>query len=386
MAKHIKTNKIKKRKAAKKTLRKTKRIRQKGKKQSGGLFWRESSEWEKFLEESDEEYKEMIKNCNNIINANFYPPNHPTIKSQLFKDNSNKEAINKNKSVTSIKNKKNNINKKIAISLYNVAINYWENALNGNEYDKIKYRPYFGRSMYDGKNPLIKICIMKKDETGAAILQDIGSNKEDRYVKLKPFEENDQFKNYEIYQSESNTQQKNTNNNPKKPNDSQNFVKNLLNERNKEQKRIEQKYNKEYQIKKDIKAEFEKNYEFIKTGALNNDSEYYYYNFPCRSSINYMSDTKDNEKWKNNKYYILHPEDLYTFFNGEETEELAKEIKILTDRETKEPVKLTGNDIDYYFPPPTDNNNDDYVRRENHIAARKTAWLGDSCKINKNEQ
>lgn len=358
MAKHIKTNKIKKRKAAKKTLRKTKRIRQKGKKQSGGFnFFLPKEEREK--RKIDKKFKEFFKNsdkkanphpqCNIIINATFYP------------------YESKEYNISNIKSKLNGKGKEeVATNIVTNAIKYWKSALNGVKND----REYFGRSANMFKsNPLIKICITKQDETGALILQQdfVNNENEDHYVILKPFEEKDQFKNYEKYQSKPQPQ-KNTNNNPKKPNDSQEFVRKLKQKRVKEQERIEQKYNKEYQIKNDINAKFNEKYNFIETGALKNDSEYYYYyNFPCRSSIHDMSGTKDNEKWKNNKYYILHPENLDDFFIENETEELAKEIKILTDR-TQKPVKLTGEKIDYYFPPTDDV--DDRLR-DNYIAARE---------------
>lgn len=239
MAKHIKTNKIKKRKAAKKTLRKTKRIRQKGKKQSGGLSKTKGlKEWEEFIYSPDEQVemnqKEANTQCNKIINANFYPPNHPTIKPQLFKDKSKKEAdieaINKNKSVTSIKNNisRNNYiarllynddsNNYIAGLLYKDVVFIWNKIVNSSSStqndndDVINAKKFFGKSTFGIK---IKICISDSStipqnvinlsglQNSTQIISGVNKGKE---AYLIPFEENDQFKNYEIYQSEPNTQ------------------------------------------------------------------------------------------------------------------------------------------------------------------------------------
>ena len=390
MAKHIKTNKIKKRKAAKKTLRKTKRIRQKGKKQSGGIsLWGKSSE------------------CSDTKTPIFYTYKRKELTKELTKEMTKKtkeEKINNiikemiNDNLSNIKSKLHG-KEEVANTIVTDVIQYWLNALNGNDSDKIKYRPYFGSSRVDSKNPLIKICIMKKNETGAAILQNPYSGffrSGDRYVKLKPFEENDQFKNYEIYQSEPNTQIY-TNNNPKKTNNSQEYVKNLWKKQQQQKYQQQKDLEKEDQEKEEINKEFNEKYDFIKTNNLEN---YYYYNFPCRSSIRYMSGTKDKKNWKNNKYYILHPKNIDNLFDEEEKslnekEALAKEIEILTDPKTNEPVKLTGNEIDKYFP----KTDDDDDRRENYIAAREInqpigkinifgmdIGIGDSCIINENEQ
>lgn len=201
MAKHIKTNKIKKRKAAKKTLRKTKRIRQKGKKQSGGL-WGKSSE------------------CSDTKTATFYTYNSKKLTKKLTKELTEemKEKMINNIKTEMIKHNLSNITSKlhhgknkqaVAKTIVTDAIQYWLNALNGSMDD----RKYFGRSNNDMFNPLIKICIMKEHEEGAAELLNPYSGffrSGDRYVKLKHFEEKYQFKNYEKYQSEPQPPQKNT--------------------------------------------------------------------------------------------------------------------------------------------------------------------------------
>jgi len=297
MAKHIKTNKIKKRKAAKKTLRKTKRIRQKGKKQSGGFFnpfeTKAQKEWKKFINSPDEQVK-MKQNkantqCNKIINATFnpyesnpYESNISNIQSKLH----GKEAVAK--------------------TIVTDAKQYWNNALNGNDDEKKKYRPYFGRSanMFNSSNPLIKICITEKHIEGAPMLQ--GDNGIDNDVILIPFEEKYQFKKY---QSKSQSQQKNT-------------VKNSIDPFKEFENDIRQKYN--YNNKSVPKFEDKENY-YIE----DNDN----FCFKTYSNIKFQDDN-----YKNNKYFII-------FEPKGNTNHIYKSLDELPANQIDEFVEITGKNI-----------------------------------------
>jgi hypothetical protein len=307
MAKHIKTNKIKKRKAAKKTLRKTKRIRQKGKKQSGGGGPTITNFYE-------------VPNDLKDIYARLYLRNNKRLGKR-----SDSEPLydNKDKGLELITNIKE-------FSADDAITYFGENRFGQDDNVYVNYENV------ENKN-INKFKSLRNNEIGVIPNQNEFNLK---YIIIP-------FKDYALYKKYEKKDFKSLQN------------KYLIVKKNSTEPTNE---NNEQTQQASIS-----NYKFRTNSKSDEIQEY-----PCQSSITSMKSYIDKENWGINKYYILDDKD-------------TKKIKILTDPKTNEPVKLTGNKIDEYFP------NTDDVRRENYTAAREKnqpigkfnifgIGIGDSCK------